>query len=300
YIITNLNINYFNSLTMTRIVIVINLDSKHRTKIKLIQLKKTIISTCLKALGSYCYFLQKNTYLQWYINKMNLSMIYSQNNIKHHLCGRSKTREIEKNDLQQLISAIRALLPKITKTHINLHSFFCIICCIPKVNLMVFKPMNFALSNHLIVIGNHIIRKFLFNLNSTSIKIVNICSLVVECVYAEIKIMIFFFFLKEPVNVTCIIIIIFYFAEYGVIVRPLFGSHTSGPECSSITFFTFSKMSSNESPFTIASREDALINMVIGYRSAACKRLIALELTSRMQSTSWTEARDVPYKLSLN
>jgi len=31
------------------------------------------------------------------------------------------------------------------------------------------------------------------------------------------------------------------------------------------------------------SREDALINMVIGYRSAACKRLIALELTSRMQ-----------------
>lgn len=36
------------------------------------------------------------------------------------------------------------------------------------------------------------------------------------------------------------------------------------------------------------SREDALMNMVIGYKSAACKRLIALELTSRMQCLPYT------------
>jgi len=33
----------------------------------------------------------------------------------------------------------------------------------------------------------------------------------------------------------------------------------------------------------IKSKEDALINIVIGYKPAACRRLIALELTSRIQ-----------------
>lgn len=36
------------------------------------------------------------------------------------------------------------------------------------------------------------------------------------------------------------------------ITRSLLGSHTSGPACSSITLFTFSKISSNESPFMTA------------------------------------------------
>lgn len=45
------------------------------------------------------------------------------------------------------------------------------------------------------------------------------------------------------------------------IALSLYGNQTSGPLCSSITFFTFSNMSSKESPLTIAKKEKCMYKL---------------------------------------